>query len=254
MPAGGTVACIASDLPHRYGEPANPGLLDEALGIFVIGESFAGREKFFEGWQGPGFVAEHSSQFALIRTAEAEFEILPSGYLHASRIQDGKLASLDDPQTGVGSVDGYPVVDGKPIEDFLGDLAQAKISEHQSRNGTRGKRIAITGSSPSRRELEKELPVDVYDDFPNHALVSVVYKNTGPSPVKLDRLVSQRHHFNASLADPKVPPYQLWSFQGASYEWGKETISMMKGGFSQSYIIGAMSPRGQGGEIPVGAF
>ncbi|MBZ5562219.1 MAG: alpha-galactosidase [Acidobacteriia bacterium] len=199
-------------------------------------------------------VAVQSSGPIVIRTAEAEFEILPSGYIRASRIQDGKLLSLDDPQTGVGSADGYPVVDGKPIEDFLLDLAHAKISDQKSRIGTRGKRIEITGSSSSRKDLEKRLIVDVYDDFPALALASVAYKNTSPSSVKLDKLISQQHHFNASLADAKVPPYQLWSFQGASYEWGKETISMMKADFSQSNVIGTVSPTGQGGGIPVVAF
>ena len=77
---------------------------------------------------------------------------------------------------------------------------------------------------------------------------------TGWSTVKLDKVVSQQHRLNASLVDAKVPAYELWSFQGTSYEWGKDTIFRMSTNFSQPNVMAAISPSGQGGGIPVVAF
>ena len=72
-----------------------------------------------------------------IRTSAAEFEILESGYIRASLIRNAKRVALDDPQTGAASSEGYPVVDGKPIEDFVLDLTHARIADYQSRVGPR---------------------------------------------------------------------------------------------------------------------
>jgi len=69
------------------------------------------------------------------RTSAAEFEILESGYIRASLIRNAKRVALDDPQTGAASSEGYPVVDGKPIEDFV--LEHARIADYQSRVGPR---------------------------------------------------------------------------------------------------------------------
>jgi alpha-galactosidase len=184
----------------------------------------------------------------------AEFEISPAGYIRASLIRNSKTVTLDDPQRGAASPGCYPVIDGEPVEDFALGLENAKIRDLQSRNGPRGKQIDITGGSRSHTNLEQRLTLDIYDDFPNLAIASVAYKNTGQSALQLDKLVSQQHSLNASLADAGVQPYELWSFQGASYEWGKETIFKMTAHFSQANVMGAMSSAGQGGGIPVVAF
>jgi alpha-galactosidase len=235
-------------------------MLPVSLLVAIVVFTAGGCTRKETGWQAERLssstvtVGVQSSGALAVRTAAAEFEISPSGYIRASLIRNGKKVTLDDPPTGVASPDGYPVVDGKPVEDFVLDLAHAKISDHQSPIGSRGKRIEITSSSSSHGDLEKRLIVDAYDDFPTLALALAAYKNTGHSVVKLDKLVSQQHHLNASLADVKVPPYQLWSFQGASYEWGKDTIFKMSAHFSQANVMGAISPKGQGGGIPVVAF
>jgi len=57
--------------------------------------------------------------------------------LRASLIRNAKRVTLDDPQTGAASSEGYPVVEGKPIEDFVLDLTHARIADYQSRVGPR---------------------------------------------------------------------------------------------------------------------
>ncbi len=98
------------------------------------------------------------------------------------------------------------------------------------------------------------LSIEVYDDFPNILLSSAVYKNTGAADFHVDRAVEQQHKFSASAADKKVQPYDMWSFQGASYDWGKDDVMKLTRSFAQPNLMGATVKGGYGGGIPVVAF
>ncbi|MGD0922525.1 MAG: alpha-galactosidase [Terriglobia bacterium] len=192
----------------------------------------------------------------VLKTHTAEFEILPSGYLQAYLIKDGKRLTLDEPESGGAPAGGYLVSSGKEVRDFALDFEHAKVSDTRGKLGARGKRVEITGRSTAEEAagIEKTLAVEVYDDFPNLALSTVAYRNAGSTEFALDQVVEQRHRLNASLADPKAPPYRLWSFQGSSYDWGKDDVINLSKNFSQPNLMGAMNPNGLGGGIPVVAF
>ena len=67
------------------------------------------------------------------------------------------------------------------------------------------------------------LDLEVYDEFPNVALLSVSVRNVGQSEVALDWVTLQRHQFsNTAASHSEVQP--LWTFQGASLKWGKDEI------------------------------
>ena len=103
--------------------------------------------------------------------------------------------------------------------------------------------------------LDETLSIEVYDDFPNMALVTASYKNTGAKVVALDRVSTQEHRINASLTDKMVAPHQLWSFEGASFTWGQDEILQVPAKFSRPNHMGATVPKeGTGGGIPVNAF
>ncbi len=192
----------------------------------------------------------------LLKTPAAEFEILPSGYIQAYLLTDGKRLTLDEPEPGTASAGGYLASGGKEIRDFALDFDHVQVSEAHGKLGARGKRVEIAGRSPTEEAagIEKTLAVEVYDDFPNLALTTVAYKNAGAADFKLDRVVEQRHRLNAALADPKSPPYRLWSFQGSSYDWGRDDVINLSRNFSQPNLMGAINRRGLGGGIPVAAF
>ena len=59
---------------------------------------------------------------------------------------------------------------------------------------------------------------------------------------------------DASLADAKAKPYQMWSFQGASVNWGKDEISPIPAKFARQNVMAAPVNDGHGGGIPVNAF
>src|SRR4029077_20639884 len=83
---------------------------------------------------------------------------------------------------------------------------------------------------------------------------SAEYKNAGTQDFLIDRVIEQQHKFNASLTEKKVQPYDMWSFHGASYDWGKDDVIKLGRNFAQPNEMGAVVKGGYGGGIPVVAF
>jgi alpha-galactosidase len=196
-----------------------------------------------------------SANSVLVDSPAAEFSIAPNGYVAASLLSGGRKLSLDD--AGGGS--GIAVTTGaKELPDVVFDVAHPQISAPHGRLGTKGKHIELTGKN-SATNLDETLVVEVYDEFPSVALVSVSIRNASKSEVKLDSVDLDRHRFNASLADPAVPPNDMWSFYGSSIEWGRENVFQVPKKFSQQNQMGSVvEVKGDlgrvGGGIPVVAF
>ena len=196
-----------------------------------------------------------SANAVVVDSAAAEFAIAPSGYVAASLVSDGRKLSLDD----AAGAPGVALTAGaRELPDVVFDVAHAQISAPHGRLGTRGKRVELRGSS-SAADLEETLVVEVYDEFPSVALVSVSIRNSGTKEVKLDAVELDRHRFNAALTDPAVAPNDMWSFHGASIEWGRENVLEIPRNFSQQNQMGSVvDVKGDlgrvGGGIPVVAF
>ena len=196
-----------------------------------------------------------SANAVVVDSAAAEFAIAPSGYVAASLLSDGRKLSLDD---AAGTPGVALAAAGKELPDVVFDVAHPQIAAPHGRLGTRGRRIELRGKD-SAAELEETLVVEVYDEFPSVALVSLSLRNAGKNEVKLDAMELDRHRFNASLADPAVAPNDMWSFHGASIEWGRENVFEIPRKFSQQNQMGSVvDVKGDlgrvGGGIPVVAF
>src|SRR5258708_26206537 len=177
---------------------------------------------------------------------------MPAGYVQALLLTGGQKLSLDDPRPGNPEESDYLVRDGKEVH-FTLDFGQAKIAEAAGKLGP-GKRVEIPAQplGPSGTALRQTLQVEVYDDFPNVLLSSVVYANTGTSEYHLDHIVEQQHRFSSHIV--KEHPYDMWSYQGASYDWGQNDVVKLSQKFSQPNLMGAVTKGGYGGGIPVVAF
>ena len=189
----------------------------------------------------------------MLTTSTAEFQLTPDGYMHASLLKDGKKLSLDEPHVGTPSDSDIVSVAGKDVH-FALDFQQAQVREATGKMGA-GKRVEI----PARQlglgtDLQRVLALEVYDQFPNILLSTVEYKNTGASEIAIEKSVNQRHRLNARLGDAKAQPWQMWSFHGASYAWGKDDVVKLTPAFSQPNVMGEMVKGGYGGGIPVVAF
>ena len=190
----------------------------------------------------------------VVTTSAAEFQILPSGFVQATLLKNGQRLTLDEPgPTSTGGSDSI-VHDGKEL-DFIPDFSQAKVVEASGKLG-RGKRVEIPAKplAASGIPVERKLVMEAYDDFPNLALVSTSYKNDGNADFQIDKVLMQEHRFSAKQADTNAGPYDMWSFQGSSYDWGENDVSKLKRTSYQQNAMGENIKGGYGGGIPVVAF
>ena len=187
----------------------------------------------------------------IVTTTTAEFQILPSGFLQATLRQDDKRLTLDEPIVGSTGGSDSIVSQGKEF-DFIPDFSQTKVLEANGKLG-RGKRVEIPARplAPSGVPIERTLVLEAYDNFPGIALVSAVYKNVGASAFHIDQALMQQHRFNAQQVSAKAQPYDMWSFQGSSYDWGKDDVQKLIRTSSQPNIMGEAVKGGYGGGIPV---
>ncbi len=192
----------------------------------------------------------------VLKTASAEFDILPSGYVQGFLLADGKRLTLDDPQAGAEDSGVALTLGGAEIGNINFHLDSAKVTDARGMLGTRGKRIEIAGHASAKNDVQVEttLAVEVYDDFPNLALVSLACRNAGKVDLPLENVVMQRHRLSAARADAAAPPYDLWSFQGASVDWGRDDVLKINKSFSRDNPMGGLTQDGNGGGIPVVAF
>jgi len=105
----------------------------------------------------------------------------------------------------------------------------------------RGKRVEIPAVplGPSGVALERTTVIEAYDDFPGMMLVSVAYKNSGAADFAIDQAVVQQHRFSAAVENSSIPPYEMWSFQGSSYDWGKDDVMKLTRTSAQPNLMGA---------------
>ena len=178
--------------------------------------------------------------------------------MQATLLKDGKRLTLDDPAVGPTSGIDSIVRDGKELQ-FVPDFGSAKVLEAMGKLG-RGKRVEIPAhplaptAVGTEGAIERTTVVEVYDDFPNIALVSAAYKNSGTTDLKIDQAVEQQHRFNAKQVDATAHPYDMWAFQGSSYDWGKDDVQKLTRTSSQPNAMGEAVKGGYGGGIPVVAF
>jgi len=187
----------------------------------------------------------------VLTTSAAEFQILPSGYIQAALFKGDKRLTLD--QSGAGGSD-VLVANGKPVQ-FTLETGAAKVEDSVGKLG-RGKRLEIPAQAqdPSSSNIQRTLQVEVYDAFPTLLLSSAAYRNAGTEDIQIDSVVEQQHKFDAELAQKNAKPYDMWSYHGASYDWGKDDVVKLGRNFSQPNLMGAAVKGGYGGGIPVVAF
>lgn len=195
-----------------------------------------------------------SSESITAITPSAEFRLTRSGALTATLVGANGQTSLEDQPLDFSQT----ISSSKKVHAGARfDLAQAQVRDTSGKLGPRGKHIEVAGRIPETN-LTETLELEIYDDFPNLALVSLGIRNMGQSDVPLDWVTLQRHQF-ASAAGSKSGSRSLWTFQGASLKWGKDEIFQMPVKFTQENPFGTPVPTKDdlgavGGGIPVVAF
>jgi alpha-galactosidase len=173
-----------------------------------------------------------------IKSNAAQFDLRPDGYLAASLLDISGLTTLDDPSPAAGAIS-Y-------------DLVHATVTDAKGKLGPAGKRVEVTGTDSDKGYVRK-LAIEVYDNFPTLAVVSSQYTNSSGKDVTFVPAENE-HRLSAAVLDPSKKAYEMWSFQGASEEWGKNDVLPLKASFHQQNVMGSPVNEGHGGGIPVVAF
>ena len=200
-------------------------------------------------------VVHIASDQILLQTPAAAFALNASGHLTASRAGNGTVATLD---AKAANEPGQVLKVGKnEYSDVTLDLAKAENRASSGKLGSLGRQILVHGKVPGT-ELGETLTLEVYDDFPNLALLSVNLRNEGKADVALESVTLQRHRFTMPEAGDH-PHQALWTFDGASLNWGKDETFAMPTKYSAENPFGVPVPvKGDlgavGGGIPVIAF
>jgi alpha-galactosidase len=192
-----------------------------------------------------------SATCPVLETSVATFRISGSGSISASM----DSLSLDDGGVPASTV----IANGRPVRDFVLDCAHATTGPATGRFGASGKKIEITAKSAALPSLEESITFETYDDFPAVLFSTVSWRNTGTADLTLNNVAIEQHRLNASHIDPRARPYDMWSFQGASEQWGKDDVVKLSASFTranpmQQLTFGSRGAGGAGGGIPVVAF
>jgi len=234
-------------------KPLGPVLTLAGLGLFVLIASCRKQESPKEPVS--SIVVETGSDGIHLQTAQAEFLLTAGGALLARHKYGMQWLTLDDASANSSIL---VQADKHPVTDFVRDLTHAQILPANGKLGSLGKRVEVQGRSASSG-LDELLAVEVYDDFPNLALLSASYKNSGQKDIALDSVALQNHSLNASLADNTAKPHEMWAFFGSSLKWGKDDVLPIPAKFSQENPFGVpvetKDDLGRvGGGVPVVAF
>jgi len=194
-----------------------------------------------------------SSEGIVVGTPTAQFTLMPTGSLTGILRKDGKDSTLDDKAFRPGQIvklgsQEYP---GAEL-----DTAKAVVRDATGKLGSLGKQIEVNGKVPGT-DLEETVKLEIYDSFPNLALLSVQLRNAGQKEESVDEVVLQRHSFASDA--PAGGDRALWTYEGSSLYWGKDETFEVPAKFSQENPFGApvavKDDLGHvGGGIPVVAF
>lgn len=191
-----------------------------------------------------------------ISTKTARFDILRSGYIRAQILTSGRMLSLDHPnETSRTTI----VVNGREIRDFELNCAEVRASAASGRLGANGRKFEVTARSKSLPQLEERLVYEEYENLPHVIITTADWRNSGNTDLTIANTTFQVQRLDAAQADRAVRPYRMWSFQGASEEWGKDDVLPLSPGFSRENVMQQLTftdkgAGGAGGGIPVVAF
>jgi len=132
--------------------------------------------------------------------------------------QNGKLLSVVDipPVSEKARPAHYVWVNGEELRDFRIDYANVGASDIRTQYGV-GRRLHMTGFAKTAKGIviEKELVVDLYNDFPELAVVFCRFHNTDKSqPVELTRIIDNFFRLDASRVGSSFRPFDFSLFQG----------------------------------------
>ncbi|NMC38798.1 MAG: alpha-galactosidase [Bacteroidales bacterium] len=146
----------------------------------------------------------------------------------------------------------YLIVNGKEVTDFAVDYDGIESEIIETESG-KGKRLIIRGIAEKEDEyrIEKTLRIDYYEKYPDVAIIEAIYRNLGKNVINVEKEYSCCFRMDASTMNSENKPYDFWSFQGSSLNWGIDYIIRITEGFRQDNYMGVQPVTKTGGGVPV---
>ena len=126
----------------------------------------------------------------------------------------GHSLVMAEPEEILSKPSHYVIVEGREVKDFIVVPEKPKVANLSNSFGM-GKRLIVRGVSDKPAKLEKSLVIELYDKFPDTAIMYAVYRNLETDRVvTVSKAVSNSFRLDASLVNKTAEPYEFWSFQG----------------------------------------
>ena len=135
----------------------------------------------------------------------------------------------------------YLDVDGEVISKFY--IKDSKNNQIENELG-KGEEFVIKGLS--KNDIQKQVAVSVYENFPTTAFYKVTYKNIGSKKITVNKWVNNAYCIQTN----KKQNPSFWSYQGATYDDRRDWIRPLKAGFEQENYMG-MNASDYGGGTPI---
>ena len=152
--------------------------------------------------------------------------------------QDGRLLALshNPPDPTLARPSHFIEVEGQEVLDFYVDYRNIGLSEVRGRFGP-GKRLKITGLGETEENIliEKTLVVELYEAYPDIAMVWAVYRNPDlERPIRITRITNQFFRMDASLTDSQAPRQGLQCFHYDQLVHGESTRPLLDLDFART--------------------
>ena len=112
----------------------------------------------------------------------------------------------------------FIAVAGEEVTDFQVDYKNVGASEIRTQFGA-GRKLHLTGYARTSQGviIEKRLAVELYEDFPDAALISATYRNTDQTAsIVVTRSLSSFFRMDAARGSAGSPSYDFWVSWGGS--------------------------------------
>jgi hypothetical protein len=141
-------------------------------------------------------------------------------YCRVYLYKNGSLHSINDipPDPVKARPPHFIAVNGEELRDFQVDYKNVGASEIRTQFGA-GRKLNLTGYAKTSQGviIEKKLAVELYEDFPDAALVSATYRNTDQSAsIVVTRSPSSFFRMDAARGNAGTPSYEFWIAFGDS--------------------------------------
>ena len=170
------------------------------------------------------------------RNSQIQLRFDSEMYCRVYLYKNGSLHSINDipPDPAKARPPHFIAVNGEELRDFQVDYKNVGASEIRTQFGA-GRKLNLTGYAKTSQGviIEKRLAVELYQDFPDAALVSATYRNTDKAAsILVTRSPISFFRMDAARGNAGSPSYEFWIAFGES-ESGPPTKIDLK--YSRSF-------------------